>query len=470
VTRDAMTSLIGPRSTVVAADGNSADSVALFNPLNWDRQDVITLSGTIGRGLAGTPCERLPGDDAVRCLVSLPAVGLRTIPLGDAPGQAEPLDPSEPARIPGYVVTIDPHNGLLTSIRSEASGRELLGAPSDRIVLERQPAALDTQDDLLPRSKREIISTTADAPATVLAWRSMIGTTFAVTQTIGNSVTVRRTIRAYADLPRIDVETTLGDVPNGYLVSSDFALAGSALGEERGIPFGTSALLRSDFVHPAIGWSAVSLAEGGGLALLDRGVPGRELSGNMMILPLLNAYDAYRGKPNPWLSGRGEHRFDYSIVPLETGWREASVPLRAHERNAPPIVQLLSTGGDLSSTQRSWLRTSDNVIVESVRRVGTELEIRLVEWTGTSGTGTVELGFSTGAAYLTDALGANRQLLGAGGPLHFDLRPQQIVTIRVETPTAVPDVPPLTTFRDLVPPAKAASLEKRHSLSGQPPE
>jgi alpha-mannosidase len=294
-----------------------------------------------------------------------------------------------------------------------------------------------------------------------------VATTVVTSQSLPGGGSVERTIRLYRDHPRIDLETTLTDVPDGVLVSADFPLAGPVQGTPRGVPYGFAENSQSEAVIPAVRWSAYDLT-GGSLALLDVGVPGRELTGDTASVALLNAHEAYRGKPNPWLSGAGRQTFRTAILASAGSWRDMAVPRRAWEMNSPPLI-LAGTPG--IPPGRSWLTTSDNVIVESVRRVGGDLEIRAVDWTGRGGAGYVEVHLPHGAAVRADALGENHQPLAGGPRYELTLTPQQIVTLRLALGgPPIPASPPLTPFRALVPPAKLPSLEIRHQKAGHPPE
>ena len=94
-------------------------------------------------------------------------------------------------------------------------------------------------------------------------------------------------MRFYRHSPRIDFVTETTDVPDGTVVSVEFPLAETIQEVHRGIPFGFSvgdasnadsptAAMVSGIV-PAIRYSDYALQGGGGVALLDRGVPGRSL-------------------------------------------------------------------------------------------------------------------------------------------------------------------------------------------------
>jgi hypothetical protein len=121
------------------------------------------------------------------------------------------------------------------------------------------------------------------------------------------------------------------------------------------------------------------------------------------------------------------------------------------------------------SVDEPCVLTSDNVIVEALRREGSEIELRLVECWGEMGPAEVTLRLPHSAAALTDLVGANRQPLSGGPSYRFTVHPQQIVTLRFQTSTSVPDIQPLTDWTPLVPEAKRAALHQRLDKKGHPP-
>jgi len=88
-------------------------------------------------------------------------------------------------------------------------------------------------------------------------------------------------------------------------VVAEFPLSESPKEIRRGIPFGFShgtlsqAMRRSgqnegEF-FPAIRWSDYSLLSGGGIALLDRGLTGREINERTPVIYLLSTVEKYTG-------------------------------------------------------------------------------------------------------------------------------------------------------------------------------
>jgi D-aminopeptidase len=117
----------------------------------------------------------------------------------------------------------------------------------------------------------------------------------------------------------------------------------------------------------------------------------------------------------------------------------------------------------------SLLTTSDNVIVEAVRREGEEIEVRMAEAFGRSGEAELKLHLSHSAARLTNLVGQTIQKLNSGGVYRFPVRPQQIVTLRFKTEKPVAAIVPLTDWNPLVPANKRAALNTFIDKKGHPP-
>jgi hypothetical protein len=134
----------------------------------------------------------------------------------------------------------------------------------------------------------------------------------------------------------------------------------------------------------------------------------------------------------------------------------------AWEYNAPSNFPAANTS--------AFLQTSDNVIVEALRREAGEIELRLAECLGRSGTASVTLTLPHRETALTDMLGGHRQPLRGGPRYEFPVRPQQIVTMRFKTAGVVPDVKPLTEWDELVPERKREALRRyQPAVKGHPP-
>jgi alpha-mannosidase len=470
-------------------------AVVLFNPLNWERNDPVLVELPEGKGLEGVVCETAgearhprstgprfsgpqPGEGKPLCSLRLPSVGVAGLKLEakspEIPSKIEPPDSIETRH---YTARLDWKTGALVSLKLKPSGREILGGPANVIVAEKPKPQKDDYGDFVSwRPERTRLASSSDFKPTVNVTRGPLATTVEVASEFYGGAPSRRVLRFYKDFPRIDFETEVQDIPNITVVVAEFPLAEDIEEVRRGIPCGFShaawAKPNPNLVGwtkgivPAVRWSHYSLAGGGGLAIFDRGLTGRELNGRTPIIYLVNATDEYYGYPNAWLSGKGRHHLEYALVAHEGAWEQARIPQMAWEYNCPPV---LLAGRERIET-KSFLRTSNNVIVEVVRREGKEIELRMTECLGLPGTAEVMLALPHRGSALTDLRGRNPKPLAGSGPTYrFPLRPLQIVTMRFHVPSSVEEIKLVTEWDKFVPPAKRAALHAYGNYKGHPP-
>jgi alpha-mannosidase len=446
-------------------------AVGLFSPANWARKDPFVVKLPPGWRIAGAPCQA-DGEGRTLCRRDLPSMGAEGAELEHAAAPTPETMPL-PAAIETacYSARIDPATGALFSLKLKPSGREMLGGP----VLTVAEAGQDYHETP-PRPQRKRLADSSQFKPEIAVMRGPVATVVSVRSAFLGGGQLRQTIHFHADNPRIDFETDLNDIPDRVVVVEEFPLAGDLAEVRRGIPYGFSHAAWAvpnpalhgygDGIAPAIRWSHYQLAGGGGVALLDRGLPGRELNGRTPILFLLNAQPDYMGYPCAWLSGRGRHTFSYALVAHDGDFAEASIPHRAWEFNSPPVV----VEGVANVGPRSFLRTSGNVILEAMRREGRDLELRMVECLGLPGTAQVDISLPHKRAALTNLLGEEPRSLRGGPRYEFPVRPQQIVTMRLRAEEPVAEVEPLLKWDSLVPAAKLAALRRwLPDNIGQPP-
>ena len=461
-----------------AAAIEAGGHVGLFNPLNWKRNDPVVLQLPAGKSLQGAKCEALP-DGSMLCRVEMPAMSMGGWKLSsEAPVAPQSIELPEIIESNFYLARLDAKTGALTSLKLKKSGRELLSAPANVIVAERPDKSYDDNpgDQMPPRPRRVRLATSSDQPPTIQVKRGPLATTVEVNGAFYGGGAMRRVIRFYEDHPRIDFETELNDVPNYTIVVAEFPLAEDILEVRRGIPYGFShgawAKPNSDLhgwtkgIVPAVRWINFSLAGGGGLAIFDRGLSGRELNDRTPILYLLNAEDKYSGYDCRWLSGKGRHLLPYSIVAYESRWDQARIPHMAWEYNREPVV----ISARATAPPQSFLETSDNVIVEALRREGNHIELRMVECLGLSGTAKITMMLPHRNAVLTDLIGRKISALPKSSHYSFPVRPQQIVTMHFETESTLPEPEPIQSWDAFVPKQKLAALHAYDpNLIGHPP-
>jgi alpha-mannosidase len=456
-----------------AALAGKAAGVTLFNPLNWRREDPVVLAAADVP--AGLPAEAL-AEGLALCRPSLDPVSLT--PGRRAAGKPEASSSiALPEQIENrfYSAKIDAANGALVSLKLKPSGREVLGGAGNVLVAERPKTQQgDPGDFTLFREERNRLGSSSDSPVRISAVRGPLATTVTCEGTFFGGGACRRIVRFYHDSPRIDFETTLNDIPDRTVVLAEFPLEREVTELRRAIPYGfthggwpepTEALPGwSKGIAPAVRWSHCTLRGGGGFAIFDRGLSGRELTGRTPVIFLLNTTNKYYGYPNPWLSGEGRHVLEYAIVAHDGEWEAARIPQMAWEYNCPPYAV-----EGVGAKPVSFLETSGNVIVEAMRRDREYLEVRLAECFGKAGTAHVTVALPHQGAALTNLTGSEPKALAGGPRYEFAVRAQQIVTLRFRTSGIVPAPKPLLDWESLAPPAKRAMLKQYSSEKGHPP-
>lgn len=475
------------RKVLAEALGSRGGGPVLLSSVNWERTDPFEVRLPQGRTLAGAQCVAgLEDPAAARCRLKLPAAQASAVKLaagnpvsmtgGKAPGEI---------RTKYYTAHIDLDTGELSALLS-ASGKPLLAQYAGRVQLEEPPEKIAkvAADFMAPARQRRPLPACA-APAVVRGWQGPLAS---VVESIRDcpEAKVKRYIWFYHDFSRIDFDISIELRRSDVLASVDFPFAGRVDRRTRGIPFGFSEgppeedwlqpqpyfLARasehtqfgySAAVMPALGWSDYRLAAGGGLTIVEDGLPMHEFAPDRLTLGLVNAVSQYRGLPNDELRGVGQHRFRFGLIPHEGDWRSVEAPKRAREFSAPPLFF------ERGEAMPPLLRTSGNLMLEALRRDGDDLEARLVEWRGESGMAWAEVLAPHGSARRTNLLGEQAQPLAHGPRYRFAVMPLEIVTLRFALGSRVQSTAPLRTWAPLVPEAKREGLKLRIREKGHPP-
>jgi alpha-mannosidase len=478
--QDRMKSVQATNKKVQAAGlstlASPGEALLLFNPLNWERMDPMFIRLPRGHSVRGARCQATP-DGRTLCSIRLPSFSVTGVQFrSQNPEAPQYISLPETIETRYYAARLDAKTGALTSLRLKPSGREVLGGPANVIVAEKPKSEQgDPGDFMLPRPERTRLASSSDFKPKITARRGPLATTIVVESKFYGGQPTRRVMTFYNGHPRIDFEADLQSIPNRTVVVAEFPLAEDIAEVRRGIPCG--------FAHgswakpnrnlygwtkgivPAVRWIDFSLSSGGGVAILDQGLTGRELNGRTPIIYLYNATNKYYGYPNPWLSGAGKHHFAYALAAHEEGWEQARIPQMAWEYNSPPI----QARGRNRSAEGSCVQTSGNLIVQAVRREGREIEMRLLECLGLPGTAEVTFHLPHRSAARTNLRGKNPISLEGGPNYRFPVRPQQIVTLRFTTASSVEPVTPIVAWDPLAPKTKLAALHAYGDYKGHPP-
>lgn len=459
-------------ATAARSIAGAGDGVAVVNSLSWPRSDPFFVPAG---SMLPVDAKAATDGDRIICQYTMRSGAVHATRYATGPAPAlKPVRPVEIIRTRHYTARIDLKTGALVSLKT-ASGRELLGGPANTIVYEKMKKTRGNNGDHVGnRPDRERVAASSDASVEVSMWNGLAAKVEARGSMLGKPC-VRR-MWFYANYPRIDFETELNDVPDLTLALAEFPLAEAITEVRRGVPYGFSHGAWSQpnpklpgwtkGVTPAVRWSDYQMPWVGGLAILDRGLSGRELVGQTPLLFLYNAVAKYRGYPNSWLSGEGRRVVNYALVPHELPWEKARIPQMAFEFNSPPVI----APGCAPASPRRFFEASDNMIVESIRRDGPDIEVRMVECLGVEGAAQLTIPLPYTDVAVTDMTGRRRKPVERSAPYRFLVRPQEILTVRFRAEGKAVAEPKLISEWDaLAPQKKRAALREYTDDKGHPP-
>ena len=183
------------------------------------------------------------------------------------------------------------------------------------------------------------------------------------------------------------------------------------------------------------------LSEGGyGVSLLNDCKYGHDIHDNVLRLSLLRSPTMPDTEAD-----QGEQRFTYSLLPHAGGW-ETDTPRQAYALN-DPLIAWRRPGGAQAITPTASLPplvtcTQSNVIIETVKQAedGRGWIVRLFESQRRRGAVEIKAGFPLAQAWITNLLEEDQLALDvlAGNKLELQMRPFQIVTLRLVNDEAIP--------------------------------
>jgi alpha-mannosidase len=377
--------------------------------------------------LNASPYERteVVGD----ALVTVPGLGGAAVSTGPGPTvRSEHDDGVIVLENDRLRVRIDA-DGLLTSVRDLAHGREVLCGPGNLLQLHPDhPNAWDAWD--IDRHYRRTHTDLTSAESVELVESGPLRAAVRVTRVFGSS-RITQEIRLTAASRRLDIVTDVDWQESEKVLKAAFPLDVHAERSAAEIQFGH--VHRP--THANTGWDAarfeicahrwLRVAEDSyGVALLNDSTYGHDVTrtphaeglGTTVRLTLLRAPHS----PDP-LTDLGTHRFTYALLP-GGGVGDAvaeglalNLPLRQAAASAPePLVSVVGPAVTVESVKLAEDRSGDVVV-------------RLYESRGGRARAKVTAGFPVSRAEVTDLL--ERPLREA--PPEIELRPFQILTLRL---------------------------------------
>ena len=199
---------------------------------------------------------------------------------------------------------------------------------------------------------------------------------------------IRHRVRLYARLGRVEIRTHLINEEERvrYRMAFPTTISGGAMVQE--IPFG--AIERPEGEMPAQTWMDYGNGANG-LALLNRGLPGNGVEGDIATVALLKCTSLKEGygeiggfskstKTTDGYEKGVEHQFDVAAVPHGGGWRDAELVRRGAEFNRPLLaVKPGVHDGALGTRGSFWNVDSANVVLSAVIASDGAVVVRVYE-------------------------------------------------------------------------------------------
>ncbi len=222
------------QETAMRGLAGKGKATALFNPLNWQRQDAMAVTLPEGTSPAGLESQLLEDGRTTLVRVDLPSVGLASMKLKSGQAETKKIALPEMIETEHYSAQLDPDSGALVSVTRKSSGRDILAGPANVIV------ALQGQDahNLAVRAQLKVLASSNTAKPEITVTDGPLAMIVTATSKFYGGGELRRVIRFYRHERRIDFHTELNDIPNQTVVLAEFPLAEEITEVRRGIPFG----------------------------------------------------------------------------------------------------------------------------------------------------------------------------------------------------------------------------------------
>jgi len=251
---------------------------------------------------------------------------------------------------------------------------------------------------------------------------------------------IRKEIRIFKDIPWVEVKLKLkNDFPHIRLRwRFDLNFKGRYMAST---PFGAIERKPEPREYPMECWMDYSNEEKG-FSLFTRGIPGHQVENGKVYLTLLRSVDLLsHGDKGPIipvmdaLEVNREYEYEFAFMLHKGDWREAKVWAKALSFVDPPIsmqIREVKAKGELPGDKYSFLSLTDNAILTCLKRSedGRHVVARFYEASGQASN--VKLSFFR----------RPRQILKSNiteekeepGSLEMELRPYQIVTLKLALP------------------------------------
>ena len=431
--------------------------VLVFNPLSWDRTDLVTFDVQLPAAAKGALSvvnsrgEPLPyqilSRDSVRNTYHLltearavPSLGYEVyrVSSGGNPAVTDLKVSGLTLENSVLRLSVDPKTGCITSLYNKAAQFETIapqGCGNELIAFKDTPRDYDAWN--IDADFEQQFTKLDMADSVEVVEKGPLRATIQVVRKWQQSRFVQD-ISLYAGLDRVDVKNEIDWHETHVLLKAAFPLTVSSSAATYEIPYGTidrpttrnNRFEAAMFEVPAIRWADLS-DETHGLSLINESKYGYDAKGNVLRISLLRSPTW----PDPD-ADRGHHSFSYSLYPHRGGWKQALSMRRGFEFNYKlSAAQTDSHPGTLPASHSFAGVDQDNVVLTALKKTedGDALLLRFFEWAGKSGNLEVAVPPGASAATMTnlmeqpegDALSISQNRITV--PVH----PYEIISVRV---------------------------------------
>ena len=367
------------------------DSVVVFNPLSWPRDELVALPWSpsldprtlLNPDGTTSPAQIVEEDGERQVLVEVqqvPSLGYRAYPLivrqtGRLATENEISVSPTCLENRYYRIELN-ERGQITALFDKRHKRQVLepGAAGNVLqAFEDKPMDFDAWDiDIYYQEKMRPVDQLIEA--TVEENGPLRGVLRLVWRFLDSQIVQRLTI--YRSSPRIDFKTEANWQEKQILLKAAFPVAVRATRATYEIQFGN--IERP--THWNTSWDAArfevighkwaDLSEGNyGVALLNDCKYGHDVKDNVLRLTLIKS-----ARQPDAEADLGKHTFTYSLLPHTGGWREGAVMPEAYALNYPGEADLAPQNGSGDLPERfSFARLdSDHVVLETVKKAEEE--------------------------------------------------------------------------------------------------
>jgi len=452
------------------------EPVVVWNSLGWERDGLVELDApsdgnwaAYGPGGEAVPLQKT-GKKLMFKADGLPPAGYKVFFLektGDPPAMKGPVVKETDSEIrmenQRLKVAIDRDSGLITSLFDKAVGKEMIGAPSFRIMaFHDRPDAWSAWNIDVNYTKKPIetpkpyeVGVVAEGPLfSEVSIKSEVKTKGGITRfdkrvrLVRGEPMLRLFINADIHMHDALVKVEFNTALDSNTVTAD----GPYLAVERPAHPSTPSE-KAMWELPCHKWIDISEPEAG-LALLNNGKYGFSLNkdGTGYRQTIIKAARYPRANPGAenveqrfqnWpvptgFTDQGEHRIELALMPHAGGWREAELWEAGYNfNNRLEAYKTVPHKGRLGAEGSFISVESDSVYLGSIKRAydGGGLVLRLVEAEGRPATARVRLGngIRISSAAETDLLEMNpAPLRSTRTSVSLESGPYKIGTLKVE--------------------------------------